>query len=286
MAKEVSIKAQKLHLVQIRAQNCLKNVEGQIGLKDCVKGVKEAIEKCDYEEATKLVSSVLDLDEQIVIEKENSKLIKKSESDVKEMIIKEFKNSLKNENEKEKEKFASLLLSLKIENEGLNILLKDIKIKFEEELNEIYLEDIDSGGGEGKNETFKKIENINFENESIIELIKYVIDCSAYHIETNYPFILKYFGSNQIEYFLNDILILYDSISLKLFNDYESFHLLNSLTKKNKKLKSEDAKKIDFILEELMQIFNILENFEKFILKFKFVISFLQYIFNLFSFYF
>eukprot|EP01080_Neovahlkampfia_damariscottae_P011160 gene11160-3982_t len=284
MAKEVSIKAQKLHLVQIRAQSCLKNVEGQMGLKDCVKGVKEAIEKCDYEEATKLVSSVLDLDEQIVIEKENSKLIKKSESDVKEMIIKEFKNSLKNENEKEKEKFATLLLSLKIEKEGLNLLLNEIKFKFKNELNEVYqiyeqeneqsnvsLNEqsntphnvpLNLSPNEHDSNTLNE-ENINFEQESIIDLMKYIIDCSAYHIESNYSFILKYFGSSQIEFFLNDILILYDEISLKLFNEYESFHFLNSI-KKN------ESKKIDYILEELMQLFNILQNFERFILQFKY----------------
>jgi conserved oligomeric Golgi complex subunit 4 len=100
MAKGVSSKVQKLHLIQTRVHSALNNVQGQIGLKSCLEGVETAIKSFNYEEATKLISSVLNLDDQIEVDNKNAQLLKQSETEVKNMILEKFSGSLKNETEK------------------------------------------------------------------------------------------------------------------------------------------------------------------------------------------
>jgi conserved oligomeric Golgi complex subunit 4 len=264
MAKGVSSKVQKLHLIQTRVHSALNNVQGQIGLKSCLEGVESAIKSYNYEEATKLISSVLNLDDQIEVDNKNAQLLKQSETEVKNMILKKFSESLKNETEKERFagffiltlKTLGLFLPLKIEKEGLNILLKDVKFELEEELKEIYFD-------EEKNQ---HVDKIDFSKDSIVELMKYIIDCTAFHMETNEPFIVKFFGFSQIDFFLTELLNIFDQVALRTFQDYETFYSLKTL---KKKLNSESSKKIDFILEELMQVFQIFENFQKFISNFK-----------------
>jgi len=275
LAENISSKVKLLDLAKSQVFKAIQRVDDILDLKTCTDGVKEAMDKKDYEKAAANIHRYLCLDENVIkqsvsIGSESTSInaslevLKNARHEMSRVVSEQFDIAIESGNEADVEKFFKIFPWLKMEDEGLEkfstYLSREISKSTKENLKQALNTD----------STHSRFSLV------FADILELLFEGIARTIEKQQPLVETYYGPGKLFALMKNVqkecdkqanMILHEFLRMRKFDETEQLVRQSMFTpsKKNEENRKIDPRELESLLNEIIMISRSAELYLRFV---------------------